>query len=50
MVSDKKTRKVLGAKFFKDYDELGIIEALSPAMMELLNKEMPEAKNTSEKK
>ena len=50
MVSDKKTGKVLGAKFFKDYDEMGIIQALSPIITELINKEMPEAKNESEKK
>lgn len=50
MVSDKKTGKVLGAKFFKDFDELQIIEALSPVLTELLNKDMPEAKNESEKK
>ena len=50
MVSDKKTGKVLGYKFFKKYDELGIMEALSPVVLELVNKEMPEAKNDSEKK
>lgn len=50
MVSDKKTGRVLGYKFFKDFDELNIIEALSPVLEELLNKDMPEAKNTSEKK
>lgn len=50
MISDKKTGKVLGSKFFKDFDELEVIEALSPAMQTLLNKEMPEAKNEAEKK
>lgn len=50
MVSDKKTGKVLGQKFFKDYDEMGIIQALSPVITELINKEMPEAKSESEKK
>lgn len=50
MVSDAKTGKVLGAKFFKAFDELEIMEALSPAMEKLLNNEMPTAKNNSEKK
>lgn len=50
MISDKKTGKVLGEKFFKDFDELELIEALSPALQTLISKEMPEAKNNSEKK
>jgi hypothetical protein len=50
MVSDKKTGKVLGRKFFKDYDEMGIIQSLSHIITELVNKEMPEAKDESEKK
>ena len=50
MVSDKKTGRVLGAKFFKEFDELEIIEALSPVLTELLNKDMPTAKNEAEKK
>ncbi|MDB1931672.1 hypothetical protein PMY12_14845 [Clostridium tertium] len=50
MISDKKTGKVLGAKFFKDFDEMNIIQALSPVITELINKEMPEAKSESEKK
>ncbi|EOR27461.1 hypothetical protein A500_04466 [Clostridium sartagoforme AAU1] len=50
MVSDKNTGRVLGAKFFKDYDEMGIIQSLSPVITELINKEMPEAKSETEKK
>ena len=50
MVSDKKTGRVLGYKFFKDFDELEIVQALEPIISELINKDMPEAKNTSEKK
>lgn len=50
MVSDKKTKKVLGQKFFKDYDEMGIIQSLSPIITELISKEMPEAKDATEKK
>ena len=50
MVSNKKSGKVLGAKFFKDFDELSIVESLSPVVEKLLNKDMPEAKNNSEKK
>ena len=49
MVSDKKTGRVLGYKFFKKFDEMETIEALQPIIMELLNKDMPEAKNESEK-
>ena len=50
MVSDKKTGRVLGYKFFKKFDEMETIEALQPIIMELLNKDMPEAKNETEKK
>lgn len=50
MVSDKKTGRVLGYKFFKKFDEMETIEVLQPIIMELLNKDMPEAKNESEKK
>ena len=50
MVSDKKTGRVLGRKFFKDYDEMGIIQALSPVITELINEDMPKAKSESEKK
>ena len=50
MVSNKKSGKVLGAKFFKDFDELSIVESLSPVVEKLLNKDMPAAKNNSEKK
>lgn len=50
MVSDKKTGKILGAKFFKDFDEIEVIEALSPSLQALFNKEMPEAKSETEKK
>lgn len=50
MVSDKKTGRVLGYKFFKAFDEMEIIEALAPIITKLLNKDMPEAKNDSEKK
>lgn len=50
MVSDKKTGRVLGYKFFKKFDEMETIEALQPIIIELLNKDMPEAKNESEKK
>ena len=50
MVSDKKTGRILGYKFFKDFDELGIIQALQPIIERLISEEMPEAKTTSEKK
>lgn len=50
IVSDKKTGRVLGAKFFKEFDELEIIEALTPIMEKLLDKEMPKAKSEAEKK
>ena len=50
MVSDKKTGRILGYKFFKDFDELGIIQALQPIIERLISEEMPEAKTSSEKK
>ena len=50
MVSDKKTGRVLGRKFFKDYDEMGIIQALTPIIKELTNEDMPKAKKEVEKK
>ncbi|WP_111930467.1 hypothetical protein [Clostridium tertium] len=50
MVSDKKTGRVLGQKFFKDYDDIDIIQAISPVITKVINKEMPEAKSESEKK
>ncbi|MGG7058455.1 hypothetical protein ACQPUZ_09175 [Clostridium tertium] len=50
MVSDKKTGRVLGYKFFKDFDEIEIVKALEPIILELINKDMPEAKNATEKK
>lgn len=50
MVSDKKTGRVLGYKFFKDFDEMGVIKALQPIIEKLIREEMPEAKNASEKK
>lgn len=50
MVSDKKTGKVLGHKFFKDFDELETIQSLEPIIAQLLNEDMPKAKNESEKK
>ncbi|MBD7914211.1 hypothetical protein H9660_03540 [Clostridium sp. Sa3CUN1] len=50
MVSEKKTGRILGYKFFKDFDEVEIIKELQPIIMELLNKDMPQAKNETEKK
>lgn len=50
MVSDKKSGRILGYKFFKNFDEMEIVQALQPIILELLNKDMPEAKNETEKK
>lgn len=50
MVSDAKTKRVLGKNFFKAFDEMDIIQYLAPLAKELINKEMPEAKTKSEKK
>ena len=36
MVSEKKTGRILGYKFFKDFDEVEIIKELQPIIMELL--------------
>lgn len=50
MVSDKKTGKVLGSNFFEAYDEIEIVQALTPIITELISNEMPKAKDEIEKK
>lgn len=50
ITSDKKTGKILGAKFFKNFDELDIINSLTDIVIKLLDKEIPKAKSESEKK
>lgn len=50
MISDKNTGRILGRKFFKDYDEMGIIQAFTPIIQKLISEEMPQAKNEKEKK
>lgn len=41
MISDAKTGKVVSESFWKDLDEISIIQALSPVMQELLEMNMP---------
>lgn len=41
MISDAKTGRVVSESFWKDLDEIAIIQALSPAMQELLEMNMP---------
>lgn len=50
MASDKKTGKILGERFFKDFDDMSIIQNLSPVIQKLSETELPEAKNENEKK
>lgn len=50
ITSDKKTGKILGAKFFKNFDELDILNSLTDIVIKLLDKEIPKAKSESEKK
>lgn len=50
MVREKKTGIILGRDYFKDYDEFDVIKFLQPSILNLLSKDMPEAKNESEKK
>lgn len=49
LVSDKKTKRVLGRKFFEQFDEFQLIGALTPVLNELLATELPQAKSKSEK-
>lgn len=50
MASDKKTGKILGEKFFKDFDDVSIIKNLTPIIQKLSETELPEAKDENEKK
>ena len=50
MATDKKTGKILGEKFFKDFDEFSILNNLTPVVQQLISEDMPEAKDDSEKK
>jgi len=50
MVSNKKSGKVMGEKFFKDFDEFSILNNLTPVVQQLISEDMPEAKDDSEKK
>lgn len=49
LVSDKKSKRVLGRKFFDQFDEFQLLEALTPVLNQLLSTEMPQAKNNNEK-
>ena len=50
MISDKKTGRVLGEKFFDKFDELELLTNLTPLLTQLVSEDMPEAKGESEKK
>lgn len=50
MATDKKTGKILGEKFFKDFNEFSILNNLTPVVQQLISEDMPEAKDDSEKK
>lgn len=50
MVKDKKTNKILGEKFFKNFNDFEVVNALREPLMELLMSELPEAKTEDEKK
>lgn len=50
LIKDKKSKRILGRKFFDDYDELDLITQLYPAIEELVINNTPKAKQDSEKK
>lgn len=50
MISDKKTGRVLGEKFFGKFDELELLTRLTPLLTQLTSEEIPEAKGEAEKK
>lgn len=50
MVKDRRTNKILGEKFFSQFDDFEVVNALSQPLAELIGTEMPVAKNDDEKK
>lgn len=50
IIRSKKTGKVLGDKFFNQFDEMSILQHLQPSLIELINGNTPEAKDEDEKK
>lgn len=44
LIREKESNKILGYEFFKDYDDLDVIEQLMPVIDEIFPDNLPEAK------
>ena len=49
IVREKKTNRILGEKYFKEYDPMQIVTVFTPIIKQLMPN-LPTAKNDSEKK
>lgn len=49
MISDAKTGKILGEKFFNQFDDFAIMQHLAPVIKKLVPSELPKAKDENEK-
>lgn len=50
IIREKKTNKILGTKFLKQFDTLDIISGLFPVIVEIFPDNLPEPNDKSEKK
>ncbi len=50
LIREKESNKILGYEFFKDYDDLDVIEQLMPVIDEIFPDNLPEAKKKEETK
>lgn len=50
MLSDKKTGKILGKKYVEQFDELELLNSLTPLVHQIVGTELPTAKTETEKK
>ena len=50
IIREKKTNKILGAKYLKQFDTLDIIAGLFPVITEIFPDNLPEPSKNSEKK
>lgn len=50
LIREKKTNRILGVQYFKQFDFIGVIEHLSPVIQELVPENLPEPKEEKEKK
>lgn len=50
LVREKKTGRILGYKYFNQFDSIQVMELLTPVLMELFPGNLPTPKNETEKK